>query len=308
VTTDSPKLATAARRDVVLAYMQLSPAVPDSFDDARATLRAAAGGDLAIATTLGEALAHAYCDAGAARCLEAYRELAPRDECPTLERAATELVAAARESAAVCRGRIIDALGTTAMQLHRDGTAAALASAETLYATYLDGGGDSATVAYFAGELAYARGDNCAAAPRYARALRSIGAPDPDEAAYAHVLATLQCEGLRDVAPPVSDAVVPQPIPPAWQRVLEATELYLKIAKSPDPAVHYEHARILYAFAHLRDAIDELRAVSADASADLAVVAATLLADADQRTHDPHLVDDVRRACQLGADLGAACR
>ncbi|HEY1816402.1 MAG TPA: tetratricopeptide repeat protein [Kofleriaceae bacterium] len=278
---DAPKLADAARHDLAYAFARVAPDGLTSFDDARATLLAASNGDAALAATIGEAIAHQEC---AARlldaCLATYRELAPRADCPPIDAAtpAGELVHAAETATPACRARVGDALGAIAMRHHHDGDA----DAEALYAAYLDHFGDLPAAIYFAGELAYARGDFCTAAPRYARYVRSHDDENRDEAAYAHVLATMQCQHLMDASPPASDASEPQPIPPPWQHVLAATELYLATVKQPDPAVQFTHARILYAFAHLADASRELRAL-ATGTDELARTAAVLFADAQHR-------------------------
>jgi hypothetical protein len=274
------KLADAARKDLAYAFAQASPEGPTSFDDARMTLLTAANGDRERAAAIGEAIAHEYCAAGLIdACLASYRELAPRD-CPTIDvtMPGDALVHGAETATPACRARIGDAIGAIAMQRHRDGDA----SAELLYAAYLDQFGDIPAVVYFAGELAYARGDFCAAAPRYARYVQTHDGEHRDEAAYAHVLATLECQHLRDVTPPSTDATEPQPVPPPWQHVLAATELYLATTKTPDPAVAFLHARILYGFAHLADAIAALRPL-AHGTDELARNAAVLLREAEHR-------------------------
>ncbi|HEY3807196.1 MAG TPA: tetratricopeptide repeat protein [Kofleriaceae bacterium] len=278
---DTPKLADAARHDLVYAFGELAPDGLASFDDARVTLLAASNGDPERAAAIGEAIAHHECAAGLIdACLATYRELAPRPDCPPIDSAtpAGELVHAAETATPACRARAGDALGAIAMRHHHDGDA----DAETLYAAYLAHFGDLPAAIYFAGELAYARGDFCAAAPRYERYVRSHDEENRDEAAYADVLATMQCQHLMDVSPPASDASEPQPIPPPWQHVLAATGLYLATVKQPDPAVRFTHARILYAFAHLADASRELRTL-ATGTDELARNAAVLLADAEHR-------------------------
>jgi hypothetical protein len=94
----------------------------------------------------------------------------------------------------------------------------------------------------------------------------------------------MRCEHLFDVMPEVSESNTPQPITPAWQRVLAATELYLDRVHPADPIVQFERARILYSFSHLAEAAAALRVLVRDApSSEVADPAAVLLRDCEQR-------------------------
>ncbi|HVY49303.1 MAG TPA: hypothetical protein VHB21_25605 [Minicystis sp.] len=333
------RLTREARSTLVRAVAALDPRRTAS--DARTTFAAAAPGDAALVTDMLADLARRTCTAGLVeRCVTTYRELGAPPSCPPFAEVAraatssamadpslvTSLVrsadAASRSLEPTCRARVAAMIGALAMAWHHAGDARheaqTLDAAEALYAAYLRSPPDvhDPNVVYYAAELGYARDAFCATAPLYAEVVtRAPASARRDEAAYAHVKATMSCEHLDSLAAlPRSEGDSPRAIPRSWQRVLDAMDLYLHhVTSAPDrDSIRYARALLLFAYDHLEDAAAGLRDLVADAPADIDVGgAATMLLDCDARTKSPRMADDLRAACALPAardgDLARIC-
>lgn len=329
------KLATSARGDLV-RVIATTPA--RALDTARTAFAQVAGGDSELRGTLfAELAAHECADPAIEPCIAAYRE-APLPACgafdagalayhtssPASPEAAAAIIAATSSpapAAGACGDRVFALLGAIAMIWHHDGDAAhaprVLDAAAALYADALHRfphAPNAPIVAYYAGELRYARADFCAAAPYYriAAAAAEHAIVQRDEAAYANILATMSCTHTSDLGPPsVTD---PAPLAEPWSTVMDALDLYMRVVKSPLPEVAFRRGRILFDFAHDDDAADAFRALLAASPADeTAPHAATLLLEIDHRRHPDRLAADARIACAipdakpLASDLHAIC-
>jgi hypothetical protein len=157
-----------------------------------------------------------------------------------------------------------------------------------------------ADLTYVRAEQLYAQQQFCEAAPLFAEVARGNDALDREEAAYAHVLATVSCEHLEKAKP---DASAP------WKRVLTAVEAYLSNVKPPMVGMRFLHGHILYAEGRFTEAAVDFRKVIDDAPTDeTAPFAAVLLLDSDEQAQ-VDLAADFPRACAIHADdLAEVCR